>query len=195
MKINQEVDKGNFDRMLEWLSVDRSDPGASFERIRAGLIRFFRIKGAHDPETLADETMNRVINRFDSLDTSTGVNPTTIFYGFANKVFLEFLRTEKRRMVQFGDDTQLGIAGTYELPVDPALDCLRSCLGALKKWDGNLIVEYYSENPESKVDSRLQLAQLNQMTMTALQTKIHRIKGILRPCIEKCIDSDRSVRK
>lgn len=63
MKINHEVAKENFDKLLEWLSENRDEAGLRFEQIRTGLIRFFRLKGCHESELLADESMNRVIRR------------------------------------------------------------------------------------------------------------------------------------
>lgn len=187
MKINHEVARENFDKLLSWLSHDRDDAGVRFEQIRGGLIRYFRLKGCHEPELLADESMNRVINRIDTLDLMTGASPTSLFYGFASKVFLEYLRTEKKRHVQLTDTFERIYAAALPSPADPAIDCLRKCMNGLNGVDGKLIVEYYSEDKQAKFEVRRQIARQKEMAMGALHTKIHRIKGILRPCVEKCI--------
>lgn len=189
MKINHEVAKENFDKLLDWLSHDRDEAGVRFEQIRGGLIRFFRLKGCHDPELLADESMNRVIKRIDTLDLMTGASPSSIFYGFANKVFFEYLRSEKQRTVQLSDSFERIFLGTGQASSDPALDCLRQCMNGLNVLDGRLIVEYYSEEKQAKFEVRRQIARQKEMAMGALHTKIHRIKGILRPCVEKCLSN------
>lgn len=187
MKTDHEVAKENFDRLLGWLSFDRDEAGALFEKIREGLIRYFRLKGCHEPELLTDESMNRVIKRIDELDLSTGVTPAALFYGFAANVFREYLRTEKNRVFQLNESFEHAAAIPDYETTDSAVDCLRKCLSDLNAFDGNLIVEYYSEERQAKFEIRRQLASRNDMAMGALHTKIHRIKGALRPCVERCM--------
>lgn len=187
MKINHEVAKENFDKLLDWLSRDRDEAGERFEQIRGGLIRYFHLKGCHEPELLADESMNRVIKRINDLDLMTGASHTSVFYGFANKVFLEYLRTEKRRTIQLNDAFDLVFVGSAKLSADMAIDCLRECVNDLNFLDGKLIIEYYSEDKQAKVEARREIAVQNEMAMGTLHTRVHRIKGALRPCVEKCM--------
>lgn len=187
MKINHEVAKESFDTLLDWLSNDRDEAGARFEQIRDGLIRYFRLKGCHEPELLADETMNRVIRRIDELDLKTGASPTSIFYGFASKVFLEYIRTEKNRSIQIDETFESVFVQTVPPSSDAAIDCLRECMNDLDLVDGKLIVEYYSEEKQAKFELRRQIAAQNEIAMGTLHTRIHRIKGTLRPCVEKCM--------
>lgn len=189
MKINHEVAKENFDKLLDWLSHDRDEAGVRFEQIRGGLNRYFRLKGCHEPELLADESMNRVIKRIDTLDLATGASPSSIFYGFANKVFFEYLRSEKQRTVQLSESFDRVFIGIGQPSSDLAVDCLRQCMNGLNVLDGRLIVEYYSEEKQAKFEVRRQIARQKEMAMGALHTKIHRIKGILRPCVEKCLSN------
>jgi DNA-directed RNA polymerase specialized sigma24 family protein len=191
VKINHEVAKENFDKLLDWLSHDRDEAGLRFEQIRDGLIRYFRLKGCHEPETLADESMNRVIKRIDTLDLMTGASSTSLFYGFANKVFLEYFRSDKKRTVQLSEAFEHISIGSAHIATNVAVDCLRECLNDLNILDGKLIVEYYSEEKQAKFELRRQLAMKKEMAMGALHTKIHRIKGILRPCVENCMNKKR----
>lgn len=187
MKTDYAISKENFDKLLSWLSPDRDEAGSRFERIREGLIRYFRLKGCHEPEPLADESMNRVTTRIDSLDLMTGAKPSSVFYGFAAKVFLEYARSDKRRIVQLTEDFDRASKDLMDVNADYRLDCLRSCLNKIADADGKLIVEYYSEEKQAKFELRRKLAQKNELAMGALQTKIHRLKRVLRPCIEKCL--------
>ncbi len=191
MRFNSEVTKENFDRLLDWLSDDRGEAGVRFEKIRDGLIRFFRIKGCHEPETLADETMNRVIRRINGLDLTTNARPATIFYGFASNVFLEYCRSEKKRTLQLSEEFEVESPTVPVATTDVAVECLRECLSNLNNLDGDLIIEYYSQERQSKINMRRQLAVQYDMTIGTLHTRIHRIKRILRPCLEECTRKER----
>lgn len=193
MRFDNSISRENFDKLLEWLSADRDGAAAQFEQIRTGLIRFFRLKGCSDPEMLADETMDRVTKRIDSLNLSTAKTPGPVFYGFATKVFLEYMRTEKLRTVQIGDDFGHVSSQTADGPENVGLDCLRKCLASIPDADGRLIVTYYTREKQENLELRRQLAQTNDLAMGALQTKVYRLKKTLRPCIEKCIKSKKNV--
>jgi hypothetical protein len=190
VKSNYSVSKENFDSLLNWLSTDRDEAGSRFEQIREGLIRYFRLKGCHEPEVLADESMNRVTARIDSLDLTTGAKPISVFYGFAAQVFLEYSRSDNRRIVQLIDSFDKASGESIEIAVNDGLDCLRKCLNSLAISDGKLIVEYYSEEKQAKFELRRKLAIQNEMAIGTLQTKIHRIKRVLRPCVEKCMTGE-----
>lgn len=191
MKLNHEVAKENFDKLLDWLSHDRDEAGVRFEQIRDGLVRYFRLKGCHEPETLADESMNRVIRRIDTLDLTKNAKPSTIVYGFAANVFLEYYRSEKKRTLQLSDTFEVGSARCPIATTDTSVECLRQCLSNLDNIDVALIVEYYSQEKQSKTNVRRQLAMQNNITIGTLHTRIHRIKGILRPCVEECVNKER----
>jgi hypothetical protein len=64
-------------------------------------------------------------------------------------------------------------------------------MNGLSGLDGKLIVEYYSQEKQAKFEARRQMARQKEMAMGALHTKIHRIKGVLRPCVEKCMSGKR----
>lgn len=187
MKTNPVVAKDNFDNLLNWLSEDRDHAGTRFENIRGGLTRFFRLKGCQDPESLADESMNRVIDRFDKLDQKISSSPTTIFWAFANNVYLEYVRSQKKLTSSSNGTFPRISLGIEELSENPSIDCLRDCMNTLKKSDRSLIIEYYSEDNKEKMEFRRQIATQNMMEMGALHTKIYRIKLSLRPCLERCL--------
>lgn len=190
MRIHFEISQEKFDKLLHWLSPDRDEAGSRYEQIREGLIRYFHIKGCHDAEILADESISRVILKIDVLDLSIGPKPSSVFYGFAAKVFLEFARSDKRRLVQMSDDFDRISLAALEASEDPGMDCLRRCLNGIPLLDRKLIVEYYSEEKQAKFELRKKLAKQNDLAVGALQTKIHRLKKALRPCIEKCLNGD-----
>lgn len=172
----------NFNDLLNWFSVNRDEAGKQYEEIRNGLIRFFYFKGCPDAEDLADEAINRVATKLPTLDLSGNVKPINLFYGFASKIYLEYYSRIKEQELEFNADLHSSTKESENINQS----CLEQCLAELSSDDGDLIVEYYSLEKAEKIAHRRTLAEKLQMEMGAIHTKIHRLKKILRECIEKC---------
>ncbi len=172
----------NFNDMLNWFSLNRDEAGKKYEEIRNGLVRFFYFKGCADAEDLADEAINRVATKLPTLDLSDNVKPINLFYGFASKIYLEYYSRIKKQELEFNADLH---SSTKE-PENKNQHCLEHCLSKLPAEDGDLIVEYFCLEKAEQIEQRRNLAEKLQMEMGAIHTKIHRLKKILRECIEKC---------
>lgn len=172
----------NFNDLLDWFSVNREEAGKKYEEIRNGLIRFFYFKGCADAEDLADEAINRVALKLSALDLSGNVKPLNLFYGFAAKIYLEYVSRIKNQEIEFNAD----LHSSAKEPENKYQKCLEHCLAKLSDEDGDLIIEYFSLEKEEKIGHRKNLAEKMQMSMGAIHIKIHRLKKILRRCIEKC---------
>lgn len=188
MKKDFTLKQEDFDALLGWLSADREEAGRQYEKIREGLIRFFRFRGCHDPQTLADETINRVAMKLSTFDASKNVKTITYFYGFASNVFLEYFRTAKTKEIQF-EPQYLSISHNPKLPDSPSTedDCLEDCLTKLPRDESSLVIEYYSLDKNEKFEMRRKLADKVNLKMPALHTRIYRIRGVLRECINNCL--------
>lgn len=84
-----------FDGLLAWLDPDRERAGVRYEEIRAELIRRFRQKGCRDPESLADDTVNRVAAKLPGIIDSYTGDPANYFYAVARYISMESLRRPK----------------------------------------------------------------------------------------------------
>jgi DNA-directed RNA polymerase specialized sigma24 family protein len=186
VKINHDVAKEDFDKLLSWLSPDRDAAGERFEALRRGLIRYFGLKGCHEPDLLVDESVYRVAKRINELDLSKKVAPSTLFYGFANKVFLEYLRSDKKNVLQMSETFEYRASREHEIADDRRLECLDKCLKILKPLENELVVRYYSAE-KNMIEMRRRIALQHNMTVGSLHTKVHRIKEKLRPCIDRCM--------
>lgn len=189
MKKDFTLQQKDFDALLGWLSANREEAGRQYERIREGLIRFFRFRGCADPETLADETINRVALKVSTFDSSKNVKTITYFYGFASNIYLEYLRTVKSREVQLEMDYLLDTQ-SFVVTDDSSLtesDCLENCLTKLSQEESNLIIQYYERDKSEKFDWRREIAERMNLRMPALHTRVFRIRGILRECVEECL--------
>lgn len=178
----------NFNDLLNWLSANREAAGEKYEEIRNGLIRFFYFKGCADAEDLADEAINRVAAKLPVLDLSGNIKPINLFYGFAIKIYLEYVSRTKKQEVEFNADLHSSVK--TEKPAATTADknheCLEECLAKLPDEDSDLIVEYYSLEKKEKTEHRRKLAENLQMSIGGIHIKVHRLRKILRKCIEKC---------
>src|SRR5689334_8976445 len=67
MTKTKEIDQTKFEKLLVWLNADRDKAGQKYESIRQRLIYIFRQRGCSTPEDLADETIDRVIQKIEKL--------------------------------------------------------------------------------------------------------------------------------
>lgn len=181
----------DFDALLGWLSADRNEAGILYEKIREGLMRFFRFRGCADPPLLADETINRVALKIADFDSSKNVKVITYFYGFATNVFYEYSRARKSQPISLPSEDFSGeqslLAANDDLP-NAECDCLEECLAKLPREDGTLIVQYYGTDKSEKSERRKRMAEHLDLKMPALHIKVFRIRNSLRECVEKCVE-------
>ena len=188
MKNSYVLEKEDFDILLSLLSPDREEAGMRYERIRAGLIRFFRFRGCDEPESLADETINRVASKASDFDRSRNVQLSTYFYGFASKILLEY-RRELKIIVPIESDgpTREIAASGGPGEADPGPHCLGKCLSELGQSDRELILKYYSRERHEKIELRKRLAAELRCSQEVLHTRVFRLRGSLRTCVKKCL--------
>jgi DNA-directed RNA polymerase specialized sigma24 family protein len=180
-KATNEVTAEKFAEFLAWLAPDEAKAGEEYERLRFRLITFFGVRNCRFPEDLADETINRVVAK---IGLETVDNKTAYVYGFAKNVFLESLRKEKDHVNI--DDISVASRADEAEP-DAVADYLDKCLGELSVDNRNLILEYFSEEKQAKIDLHRQLADALQTTQVALRMRIVRIKRRLQACLQECM--------
>ena len=190
MKKDFALTQQDFDAFLGWLSADRDEAGVLYERIREGLIRFFRFRGCADPSSLADETINRVALKVSTFDESQNVKKITYFYGFAANVFREHTRAAQNREVSLEAEDFSPLHNLRSASDAPHAesDCLEDCLMKLPREESALVIDYYAKDKSEKFESRRKLANALNLKMPALHTKVFRIRNVLRGCVEKCLE-------
>jgi DNA-directed RNA polymerase specialized sigma24 family protein len=189
MKKDFALKQEDFDALLGWLSANRDEAGVAYEKIREGLIRYFRFRGCADPHALADETINRVALKVSTFDSSKNVKTITYFYGFASNIFLEYSRNARKREVSW-ESEDFPVPLTFKMPddsTDAECGCLEDCLTKLPQDESALVVEYYGKDKSEKFELRRKLAEERNMKMPALHTRVFRIRSVLRHCIEECL--------
>ena len=89
MKQVWELNPQSFEKMLDWLDKDREIAGQKYEAIRLRLIKVLNYRGCLDGESLADEAIDRVTRKIDTLAENYEGNPAHYFLNVANKIYLE----------------------------------------------------------------------------------------------------------
>jgi len=189
MKKTLQPRKEDFDAFLNWLSPDSEEAGIEYERIRKGLIRFYDFRGCSDLEFLADETINRVIWKFHTLDLSKKVQKTTIFYKFAGNIYREYVKHFTEKEIQLEPDwdiEDINVQSSQDSDND-LFKCLDKCLDELSPKEKNLILAYYSEEKSAKTLLRKKLANELSIKLETLHVRACRIKETLRKCMEECM--------
>lgn len=166
-----------FDALLRWLDSDREKAGKKYEEIRRDLIRKFVCRGCAEAEDSTDETINRVAQKLPEIvDTYVGPREP-YFYRVAHYVYLEYIKRLKGVVLPPQPDP----------PDEAVFDCLDKCLDKLSKDDRELILMYYSQDGQAKIDLRRQLAERLGIEPNALRIRLHRLRRELRECIENCL--------
>jgi RNA polymerase sigma factor (sigma-70 family) len=189
MKSERDPTPEEFDKLLAWLAADRDEAGRKYETIRNRLIRILVTRGCFDAERLTDEVMNRVAVRVDKVVTSYQGDPIRCFHGFAEKVYLEYVRDQREQPLS-EPSSQAAPPDTQrereELEQEDA--CLTQCIGELTVPNGELFRRYFQYEKRAKINARKSLAAELRLTDNALRIKAHRIRGRLRQCMSMCLE-------
>ncbi|HKP69461.1 MAG TPA: hypothetical protein VJV05_09265 [Pyrinomonadaceae bacterium] len=186
MPENLSITQEAFKLLLGWLDTNEVSAAEKYEKIRARLIRIFVGRGCHEAELLADRTIDRVIAKVPQISSSYVGDPAAYFYGVANKIHLEWLRTQKRQR----EATFVEITAEPEKEEGCEYSCLEDCLNALPTNLRELILEYYRDEKRAKIERRKSLAEKLGISIGALQIKASRIRSRLSSCVTECVASN-----
>ena len=109
-------------------------------------------------------------------------DPAFYFWGVAKKVFyeyLEYLKKESSKKVPPPTPPR------EELELEH--DCLERCSSELSTEDRELIHKYYCHTGREKIGNRKEMAKKLGIGLNALRIRAHRIRIVLRRCIEHCL--------
>jgi DNA-directed RNA polymerase specialized sigma24 family protein len=192
MKKDWELTQEAFDTLLDWLDPDREQAGRKYEAIRLRLIKIFICRACPEAESLADETINRVTAKVQEVSKSYVGDPALYFYAVAQKVYLEYIR--KNRQTPTPVEFTAGMLNTQAVSLvedfEPVYRCLERCLESLPTESRELVVRYYHQEKQAKIDHRKLLATELGIGVNALRIRAHRIRLSLRQCVRDCLDHE-----
>ena len=178
--------KQALEKLLTRFSPDPEQAGIEYETTRRKLMRFFSARSVDSADLATDDVINRVARRIDEgkeIDNLVGY-----FYGVARKVFQEILKERERDPVPIEDAPQ-ALRQKAPDPIEPdqRLRCFDRCLEALAPESRMLILEYYEGEGRTKIEHRQELAERLHIPLNALRIRVHRIRGNLEQCIQRCL--------
>jgi DNA-directed RNA polymerase specialized sigma24 family protein len=190
-----ELTREAFDQFLSLLDLDRNRAGESYEALRRNLIQLFIWRGCRDPETHADETINRVIRKIDEGEDVRDL--ISYAHGVARRLLLEIFKKQEREQIGIDDLPPL-----VAQPAPPALLegqdsgengvlCLRRCLNRLPEESRRLIVLYYQGEKGAKIENRKRLAESLRITPGGLRYRAFDLRQRLQGCVERCMERGR----
>jgi len=192
MKKDWVLTQDGFDKLLNWLDSDRERAGQKYETIRLRLIKIFTCRGCSEAEDLADETINRVAAKLDTLEWKDDGDRARYFYAVAQKVHLEHLRNSRKRHGEIpfdvADETSSIIIKSDTDEIESEYACLERCLENLPTNNRRLVLEYYHQERKAKIDHRKMLADELGIAVNALRIRAHRIRLTLERCMHDCLE-------
>ncbi len=166
-----------FEALLRWLGSSAEESGRAYEVIRSRLIALFVCRGCLNAEDLADETINRVMQATQKETFVYEGAPIRYFYGVAKMVHLESLRRRPIPEQPVHDTTA----------VENEHQCLERCIERLPERSRRLVVGYYQEQGQARFAHRTDLASKLGIPLSTLRVQAHRIRGLLRECMVRCL--------
>lgn len=178
--MKKELTPEAFASFLSWLGPDSDSAGEEYERLRFRLCTFFSQRRCRFPDDLADETINRVIQKSSE---EVIEHKMAYCYGVARNVYRESLRKERPRV----DIDEVRLAANP--PQEPSFsnDCLDQCLAELPEESRSLLLDYFSEAKRTKIEFHRRISERLQTTQTALRMRVMRTKHKLKICVEECM--------
>jgi len=177
-----ELVQSSFDLLLKWLHPDREEAGRRYELIRRKLITVFTSRGCRNPEELADETINRVMAKVDRIVGTYDGDPALYFYGVARNVCREYRKFRKVPELAPPADSETSDS------IEAELNCLDECMERLLPKNRDLLLEYYQEDKQAKIDHRKTIAERYGLDMNALRIRVHRIRSVVAECTTACVE-------
>jgi RNA polymerase sigma factor (sigma-70 family) len=174
-----------FDHFLSLLDLDRDRAGESYEALRRNLIQLFIWRGCRDPESHADETINRVIRKIDEGEEVR--DPISYAHGVARRLLLEVFKKQEREQIGIDDLPPLAAQPERQDEAEDGVLCLRRCLNRLPEESRQLIVLYYQGEKSVKIENRKRLADSLRITLNALRYRAFDLRQRLQGCIERCM--------
>jgi DNA-directed RNA polymerase specialized sigma24 family protein len=196
--VTQQIDRPRaepsgtaFTRLLQWLDEGSDSRGERYLEMRRRLVAYFDRRNRPAPDALADETLDRVSRTLEESGSIKVTPPARYCYVVARFVLLEDIR-RGHRDVPYDEarpvphHTRSAGAVAAEERTERSLDCLSTCLANLKAADRELIVEYYQDAKQQRIDRRRELAGRLGITMNALGIRAFRLRASLEACVTGC---------
>ncbi|MFN0110372.1 MAG: sigma-70 family RNA polymerase sigma factor [Blastocatellia bacterium] len=184
---NPELSPEKLQAFLAWLASgsDTSDaPDKAYESARRRLTIFFAGRKCLDPESLADQTLDLAMRKLAEIPAEA--SPMAYLIGIAKNIYRDELRaTRKLELVR----SEVVTLHSPEPENEDRHTCLEKCLTELPAEERAMVLGYYSESKQAKIDRRKQLADLYGLSLNALRNRVFRLNQRLALCVTSCMEN------
>ena len=169
-------------KFLSSLDPDPGHAGEKYEVIRKALVSFFDWQGAMSPEDLTDETLNRVVRKID--EGSLLHDIPRYCHGVARLVLLEYRKVTVARRADVEELATIAAPSIKE-SADDRRECLKKCLDELPVESRQLVLRYYKDEKQQKIDDRATMADQLGIPINALRSRVQRLRDRLEQCVRR----------
>lgn len=182
-----------FNGLLAQLDTDRDSAGIKYENTRLRLVKFFERRSLPSPDDHADEVVNIVARQL--AEGKMIENITAYFLAVAKRHVITILRGPDIDPLEDPEALPASTAGPrFEFSNDDdlreiqetRLKYLDHCLEQIDPQQRVLILGYYEEAKQAKIDNRKALAEHAGIDLNALRIRVCRIRMKLEKCIKEC---------
>ncbi len=183
-----------FENFLCYLDPQRERAAQKYVQLQRKLVFWLQQQQCKNAQELADHTVDIVVAQlFEGLHIRAA-DPIDYCLGVARNL-LQRQRGLDLRQVSL-DDLSLQsekqqaheafIVAMENDSQEQRADCLRHCLQRLSSKDRRFLESYYHDDWAQQVRQRQRLAAEHGMTPIALRTRAHRLRAMLKACVERC---------
>ena len=185
------LSQSSFDDFLTILDANRERAGQKYEALRTRLVKFFEWRACRFPDDLADEALDRLVKKSASGEQIN--DPVNYAYGIARLIYLETIKKQTKEqavIINMPIKNSSSIDDFQEKEENEQLNCLERCLQTLSETSRLMILHYYRDDKQAKIDYRKKLAEKFELSPNALRIKTLRIRLKLEECVFKCLKND-----
>jgi RNA polymerase sigma factor (sigma-70 family) len=176
----------SFNLFLTWINPDPDLAAEEYEKLRQKLIQLFNNRGCHLSEDLADETFNRVMRRLPEIIDTYERAPIRYIYNTAHNVYIDYQAKAWPTIPENFPD----LPQEDNWQEEALYQCLDQCLEELNPATRDLVLSYYHEKKQAKINHRKEIAARLKIELNAVRIRLYRARKCLRQCIEECLNRD-----
>ncbi|MEN3334689.1 MAG: hypothetical protein V7641_4054 [Blastocatellia bacterium] len=182
-KNRKDVNPEIFARFWELLAPDTEEAGRRYTCLHNKLTSFFSMKGIGDPESAADETIDRAVLKIGAGAVVPDVNKYCL--GIARNLVKEryrFMQRENSVLQKFIRE----LSNSSIEQVERIYSILKPCFEQLAVEEQQLLQVYCQEiQGRARAQHRRELAETMKVTVLALRIRVTRLRSSLTECVEK----------
>jgi DNA-directed RNA polymerase specialized sigma24 family protein len=184
--MDMEPNEDRFNPFLSWLSSDREEAGRKYEDMRRRLIFMLECRGCNRAEEIADVALDRFMKRLPEIRDTYQGDPVSYLCVIARNVHLEYTRKPEQPLPDNIDKIPDDEDNPDEFE-ELMHECLERCLKEFDLTNRKLLLAYYEEEKQAKINFRKSLAKNMGIAGNALRLRVHRLRRALELCMNNCL--------